>query len=115
MRYERIVQGRVVIETSDAHYRLLHIAHTLARIDVGVTLRPAYDTYREQACGVLISFLADLVESQVDGDELFLRRVIASALFSPYNPRIVGMGREVAGGASAVVAAAIAANGAADP
>jgi hypothetical protein len=42
----------------------------------------------------LISFLADLVESQVDGDELFLRRVIASALFSRYKPRNVGSEEE---------------------
>ncbi len=77
-------QGRVVLETSDSHYLLLHIAHAMARIDVGITLRPAYDTYREQACGTLIVWLADLVESVVENDDLFLRRVIASAMFSRY-------------------------------
>lgn len=46
-----------------------------------MTFQLSYETYREQACGVIVSWLNDLSVSTVLGDDLLLRRYIGDALF----------------------------------
>ncbi|KAL7415119.1 hypothetical protein BDY24DRAFT_383763 [Mrakia frigida] len=78
-------EGRDIIETSDNVPRLLHIAHTLSQIDLGVTLRSSHDTFRESVSAVMISFLLDLCTSTVASSPTLLRKFIADELFAPRN------------------------------
>ncbi|KIY52668.1 hypothetical protein FISHEDRAFT_34734 [Fistulina hepatica ATCC 64428] len=58
--------GRGVIEISANAHRLLEQAHFMAQIDLGVTVRRAYDTFREQMSDVLIDWLRDLSRVRID-------------------------------------------------
>ncbi|KAM6497717.1 hypothetical protein JOM56_005665 [Amanita muscaria] len=75
--------GRDVIEMNSNVPRLLETAQTLTHIDLGVTVRRAYDTFREQVAEVIIEWLLDLSRSRLGTDTIFLREVIAAELFSP--------------------------------
>lgn len=76
-------QGRDVVEMSSYTPRLLDVASSLAKIDLGVTVRRAYDTFREQIATILIEWLLDLTRSRLEGDNFILREVVASELLSP--------------------------------
>jgi E3 ubiquitin-protein ligase UBR1 len=78
-------QGREIIETSPNIARVLHIAHTLAQIDLGVTLRASYDTFRECVSASLVALLLDLCSCSVfpglaNEDPTFFRSVLADVL-----------------------------------
>lgn len=76
-------QGRDVVEMNSYSPRLLEIAQAIARIDLGVTVRRAYDTFREQIAGVLIEWLLDLTKCRLLSDTMVVREVIATEFFSP--------------------------------
>lgn len=76
-------QGREVIETNSNATRLLEMAQTISQIDLGATLRRAYDTFREQVVAVIIEWLLDLTRSRLATDTLILREVIAAELLNP--------------------------------
>lgn len=76
-------QGRDIIEISTNATRLLEIAQAIAQIDLGVTVRRAFDTFREQVSAVIIEWLLDLTRSKLGTDALVLREVLASELLSP--------------------------------
>ena len=76
-------QGRDVVEMNSSSPRLLEIAQAIARIDMGVTVRRAYDTFREQIAGVLIEWLLDLTKCRLLSDTMVIREIIAMELFSP--------------------------------
>ncbi|PCH33185.1 hypothetical protein WOLCODRAFT_111408 [Wolfiporia cocos MD-104 SS10] len=76
-------QGREIVELSNNAPRLLEMAQTISQIDLGVTVRRAYDTFREQVCAVIIEWLLDLTRSRLGTDTLILREIIASELLSP--------------------------------
>ena len=76
-------QGREVIEMNANVTRLLDLGQTISQIDLGVTIRRAYDTFREQVSAVIIEWLLDLTRSRVGPDTLTLREVIASELLAP--------------------------------
>lgn len=80
-------QGRDIIEISDNIPRLLHIAHTLAQVDLGVTLRASHDTFKESASAAMITWLLDLCTSSVASSPTALRKVIASEMLSPRDPQ----------------------------
>ncbi|PFH47196.1 hypothetical protein AMATHDRAFT_152756 [Amanita thiersii Skay4041] len=75
--------GRDIIEMNSNIPRLLDIAQTLNHIDLGVTVRRAYDTFREQVAEVIIEWLLDLSQCRMSMDTLILREVIAVELLSP--------------------------------
>ncbi|KZT09063.1 uncharacterized protein LAESUDRAFT_723368 [Laetiporus sulphureus 93-53] len=75
--------GREVVEMNGNTVRLLELAQTLSQIDLGVTVRRAYDTFREQVAEVIIEWLLDLTRSRLGTDTLILREVIAAELLSP--------------------------------
>lgn len=75
-------QGREVVDISPFGARVLDVAQAIAKIDIGVTVRRAYDTFREQLSDVIIEWLLDLSKSRVGSDSLLLREVIAAELFT---------------------------------
>ncbi|OCH94170.1 hypothetical protein OBBRIDRAFT_884943 [Obba rivulosa] len=75
--------GREIIDMHSNVPKLLESAHTIAQIDLGVTVRRAYDTFREQVAAVIIEWLLDLTRSRLGSDALNLREIIAAELLSP--------------------------------
>ncbi|THU98837.1 hypothetical protein K435DRAFT_837946 [Dendrothele bispora CBS 962.96] len=75
--------GRDIIAMSTDVTHLLEIAQSISQIDLGVTVRRAYDTFREQIVAVIIEWLLDLTQSRLSADTLILREVIAEELRSP--------------------------------
>ena len=75
--------GRDIIEMSTNSARLLEIAQAVAQIDLGVTVRRAFDTFREQVSAVIIEWLLDLTRSRLSSDTLILRELLATELLSP--------------------------------
>lgn len=76
-------QGRDIIEMNSNIPRLLDIGQTISQIELGVTVRRAYDTFREQVSAVIIEWLLDLVRCCLGSDQIILREIIAAELLSP--------------------------------
>lgn len=75
--------GREVVEMNTNVVRLLEMAQGIAHIDLGVTIRRAYDTFREQVAAVIIEWLLDLTRSRIGGDRIVLREIVAAELLKP--------------------------------
>ncbi|KAG6874158.1 hypothetical protein C0995_005576 [Termitomyces sp. Mi166 len=75
--------GREIIDMNTNVMRLLEMAQSITQIDLGVTIRRAYDTFREQVSEVIIEWLLDLTRSRLGTDYMILREVIATELMSP--------------------------------
>ena len=75
--------GRGIIEMNSNVTRLLEIAQVLNNIDLGVTVRRAYDTFREQMSEVIIEWLLDLSRCRLATDALVIREFITTELLSP--------------------------------
>jgi len=75
--------GREIVDMNTNVSRLLEIAQTISHVDLGVTIRRAYDTFREQVAAVVIEWLLDLTRSRLETDELILREVIAAEFLAP--------------------------------
>ncbi|QRV76966.1 E3 ubiquitin-protein ligase UBR1 [Ceratobasidium sp. AG-Ba] len=76
-------EGREVIRTGEDVNQLLKIADSINLIDIGVTVRRAYDTFREQAAAVILEWLLDLTSARIGTDGVVLREIIATELFAP--------------------------------
>jgi len=74
--------GREIIEMNTNVSKLYEIAMSIAQIDLGVTIRRAYDTFCEQVVSVLIEWLADLMKCRIGMDPLVIREIIAAELLS---------------------------------
>lgn len=74
--------GREIVDMNTNMTRLLEIAQTISHIDLGVTIRRAYDTFREQVAAVVIEWLLDLTRSRLGTDTLILREIIAVELLA---------------------------------
>lgn len=59
-------EGRETIMVSHDINALLHAAHTLSQIDLGVTMRPAKDNFHERVSSYIVSFLLDLAACEGD-------------------------------------------------
>ena len=79
-------QGREIIDMHANAARLLETARTFSQIDLGVTVRRAYDTFREQISVVIIEWILDLTRSRLGTDTHIMREVIASQLLAPRKP-----------------------------
>lgn len=75
--------GRVIVQMAPYSSRLLEIAQSIARIELGVTVRRVHDTFREQISSVLIDWLLDLTRCRLGSDTLIIREIIAAELLSP--------------------------------
>ena len=75
--------GREVIEMSTDVPRVLDVAQKFAQIELGVTVRRAYDTFREQVVAVIIEWLLDLTRARLGSDTIILKEVIAEELLDP--------------------------------
>ncbi|KAJ7461265.1 hypothetical protein B0H11DRAFT_2285848 [Mycena galericulata] len=75
--------GREVVALGTDATHLLEIATAMTQIDLGVTMRRAYDTFREQIVAVIIDWLLDLTRSRLGPDLLILREILAKELLSP--------------------------------
>jgi hypothetical protein len=75
-------EGRETIMVSHDINALLHAAHTLSQIDLGVTMRPAKDNFHERISSYIISFLLDL--ASCDGE--YWRRLLWSELSTIAKP-----------------------------
>ncbi|KAK7048047.1 E3 ubiquitin-protein ligase, partial [Favolaschia claudopus] len=82
-------EGRVVIANDVDAKRLLAIAHSLSQIDLGVTMRRAHDTFREQIVGVITEWLLDLTRSRLLQDTLVLREVLAKELLTQARTKLM--------------------------
>ena len=76
-------QGRDIIDMNSNVTRLLETAQAITQIDLGVTIRRAYDTFCEQVVGVIIEWLLDLTRSRLGTDTLVIREALAAELLSP--------------------------------
>lgn len=76
-------QGRDIIDMNSNVPRLLETAQAITQVDLGVTIRRAYDTFCEQIVGVIIEWLLDLTRSRLGADTLVIREALAAELLSP--------------------------------
>ncbi|KAG8855791.1 hypothetical protein FRB91_001680 [Serendipita sp. 411] len=79
-------EGRDVIEVAGDAKRLLETAHKISTIDLTVTMRRAFDIFREHMAAVIIEWLLDLLQCHVGGDVAILKDLVADELFSPRRP-----------------------------
>ena len=86
--------GREVVEMNTNVVRLLEMAQGISHIDLGVTIRRAYDTFREQVAAVIIEWLLDLTRSRIGQDRIVLREIVAAELLKPRNGAGKGKARE---------------------
>ena len=83
-RSPSVLQGRAVISILPHLGNAMGIASRLSQIDLGVTVRKASDTFREQLSAFLIEWLVDLVKCRINGtDAVTLKKMVASCLFEP--------------------------------
>ncbi|KAH7884205.1 hypothetical protein F5I97DRAFT_1672195 [Phlebopus sp. FC_14] len=89
--------GREIIDMNTNVTRLLEIAQIISKIELGVTVRRAYDTFREQVAVVIIEWLLDLTRSRLGTDRIIVREVIATELLSPRHreSNIFGSGPQI--------------------
>ncbi|KAI8394291.1 uncharacterized protein BYT42DRAFT_508324 [Radiomyces spectabilis] len=88
------VHGREIIATSTNIEELRKIAAPLAAINLGVTIRPARDTFREQICGLLVDWLKQLINGrtrffpQVAGGDAIIRTILCEELCAEWELRL---------------------------
>jgi len=76
-------QGREIIDMNSNVLRLLETSQAITQIDLGITIRRAYDTFCEQIAGVIIEWLLDLTRSRLGTDTLVIREALAAEMLSP--------------------------------
>lgn len=76
-------EGRDIIELSDDFAKLLDVGTRLHQIDLGVTIRRSFDTFREEISGIMIEWLLDLTICRVGTDVTVLRELICLELLHP--------------------------------
>ena len=72
--------GREIIDMNTNVPCLLEIARIISKIEIGVTIRRAYDIFREQVVVVIVERLLDLTRSRLSTDTLIIREVAAELL-----------------------------------
>ena len=76
--------GRAVVKYSSDVPRLLDVSRILEQTKLTVTIRSARDTFREQMCGTIVEWLADIAGCTVLEDNQILRHVICEEMLSPW-------------------------------
>ncbi|PGH06925.1 hypothetical protein AJ79_06398 [Helicocarpus griseus UAMH5409] len=76
--------GRSVVKYSRDLPALLGVSNIIEQIKVTVTVRSARDTYREQMCGTIIEWLADISQCSVGKDSSLLRETVCDQMIQPW-------------------------------
>ncbi|GJJ13832.1 hypothetical protein Clacol_008089 [Clathrus columnatus] len=76
-------EGRDIIELNDDIAKLLDVGTRLHQIDLGVTIRRNFDTFREEISSIMIEWILDLTRCRVGTDTTLLRELINSELLHP--------------------------------
>ncbi|EAU33574.1 conserved hypothetical protein [Aspergillus terreus NIH2624] len=76
--------GRSVVKYSKDLKRLLEVSKIIEQIKVTVTIRSARDTFREQMCGTIVEWLADIAGCSILEDNEILRHIICEELLNPW-------------------------------
>lgn len=76
--------GRSVVKYSKDLSRLLQVSKTIEQIKVTVTIRSSRDTFREQMCGTIVEWLADIAGCSFGDDNEILRLVVCEELLRPW-------------------------------
>ncbi|KKK23170.1 ubiquitin-protein [Aspergillus ochraceoroseus] len=76
--------GRSVVKYSKELPRLLAVSKIIEQIKVTVTIRSARDTFREQMCGTIVEWLADIAGCSILDDNEILRHTICEELLSAW-------------------------------
>lgn len=72
--------GRSVVRYSTDLKELTRMAKIIEEIKITVTIRSSRDTFREQMCGTIIDWLADVAGCSIAGDSHILRRIICEEM-----------------------------------
>ena len=72
--------GRSIIRFSRDLKELTRMAKIIEEIKITVTIRSSRDTFREQMCGTIIDWLADIAGCSIAGDTHILRRMICEEM-----------------------------------
>lgn len=88
------VHGREIIAVDKDISKLRQIAAPLSAINLGVTIRPAKETFREQVCGLLVDWLNEIVNGRkrffggiADGDSI-IRNIVCEELCASWELRL---------------------------
>ncbi|KAK6842145.1 hypothetical protein PG987_003005 [Apiospora arundinis] len=76
--------GRSILIYHQDISHLLDVARILEQIKVTVTIRSSRDTFREQMCGSMVSWLNDIAGCSVGGDGSILRQIVCEELLMPW-------------------------------
>ncbi|KAK4513088.1 uncharacterized protein ATC70_000126 [Mucor velutinosus] len=88
------VHGREIIAVSQDIAELRKIAAPLSAINLGVTIRPAKETFREQVCGLLVDWLNELVNGRyrffqhIDNGDAVIRNMVCEELCAEWELRL---------------------------
>ncbi|KAK1149151.1 E3 ubiquitin-protein ligase ubr1 [Aspergillus melleus] len=76
--------GRSVVKYSTNLEQLLNVSEVIGQIKVTVTIRSSRDTFREQMCGTIVEWFADIAGCSVLDDNEILRHTICHELMSSW-------------------------------
>lgn len=76
--------GRSLLTFNTDVPRLLEMAKIMEAIRITVTIRSSRDTFREQMCGAMVEWLADISGCAVAADNHILRRTVCEELMKPW-------------------------------
>lgn len=88
------VHGREIIAVSKDIAELRKIAAPLSAINLGVTIRPAKETFREQVCGLLVDWLNELVNGRkrffqnIHNGDAVIRNILSEELCAEWELRL---------------------------
>jgi E3 ubiquitin-protein ligase UBR1 len=88
------VHGREIIAVSKDITELRKIAAPLSAINLGVTIRPAKETFREQVCGLLVDWLNELVNGRerfftdIENGDAVIRNILCEELCAEWELRL---------------------------
>ncbi|RCI05259.1 hypothetical protein CU098_012350, partial [Rhizopus stolonifer] len=88
------VHGREIIAVSKDITELRKIAVPLSAINLGVTIRPAKETFREQVCGLLVDWLNELINGEtrffegIPNGDAIIRNILCEELCAEWELRL---------------------------
>lgn len=76
--------GRSVVKYSKNLPQLLDVSKIIEQIKVTVTVRSARDTFREQMCGTIVEWFADVSGCSIQQDNEILREIVCEELLNTW-------------------------------
>lgn len=85
-----LLQGRAILRTSKDPEDLYRISQIIGRIGLAISVRSAHDTFCEEVCGVIITWIQDIVNSRLfvtgPDNENIIVTTVAKALLRRAGP-----------------------------